>query len=213
MIESEEGEWVHPFVAEFSKRFQTLLGFSFRHFSSMLGCKIVSSCSSKQNQSELKHLFTSYDLRRLESYSKNLVDYHLITDIVPSIAKIYFSQAREESELSLSPTQATVLLGVGLQFKQLDVISKELGVPLHQVQALFNKIIKKVVNSLNSVYTKEEEKQEEEKQEEVVKKEEKLLGLIEKKGGRVTKSLVEELSEHKQPSSKRELQKLLKKRG
>lgn len=51
-------------------------------------------------------MFTSYDLRRLESYSKNLVDYHLITDIVPTIARIYFSKdiGTETSELSLSPT-------------------------------------------------------------------------------------------------------------
>ena len=74
----------------------------------------------------MKNHFTSYDLKRLESYSKNLVDYHLITDIVPMIAKIYFSQpvVKEENELSLSPTQATVLLGIGLQYKQLDTIVK-----------------------------------------------------------------------------------------
>ena len=150
----------------------------------------------------------------MESYSKNLVDYHLITDIVPSIAKIYFSQpvVKEENELSLSPTQATVLLGIGLQYKQLDTIVKELGVPIHQVQALFSKIIKKVVGVLNAAYTKDLEEDKEEEVE-VEGKEEKLLAMIEKKGGRVNKSLVEELSEHKEVSNKRELSRMLKKRG
>lgn len=31
-----------------------------------------------------------FDLKRLESYSNNLVDFHLIMDLVPTIAKLYF---------------------------------------------------------------------------------------------------------------------------
>lgn len=54
---------------------------------------------------------------------------------------------------------------MGLQFKQLDLISKELGVPLHQVQALFNKIVKKLVNVLNAAYVKEVEEEEEKEEE------------------------------------------------
>ena len=92
-------------------------------------------------------------MRRLDSYSKNLSDYHLITDLVPTIAKVYFARNRdnesEVSSFSISATQATMLLGVGLQYKMVDSISKELDLPFHQGLALFNKVIKKVVNLIN----------------------------------------------------------------
>ena len=32
---------------------------------------------------ELQHTFTNYDLKRLDLYSKNMVDYHLIMDLLP----------------------------------------------------------------------------------------------------------------------------------
>lgn len=34
--------------------------------------------------------FTKYDFKRLESYAQNLVDYHLIMDLVPNMAKLYY---------------------------------------------------------------------------------------------------------------------------
>ena len=42
-----------------------------------------------------------FDLKRLESYSKNLVDFHLIMDLLPTIAKIYF-QVLPEGTITLS---------------------------------------------------------------------------------------------------------------
>ena len=32
---------------------------------------------------ELDLIFTKYDLRRLDLYSRNMVDYHLIMDLIP----------------------------------------------------------------------------------------------------------------------------------
>ncbi len=112
-------------MKEFSKRFLTLLAFSFRKFPSALACKILSCSGAIENEGithALQNTFSSYDLRRLESYGKNLVDYHLITDIVPTMAKVYYTAGVDNGELSLSPTQATLLLGMGLQYKQLDAI-------------------------------------------------------------------------------------------
>ena len=31
-----------------------------------------------------------FDLRRLDQYSKNMVDFHLIMDLVPTLAKLHF---------------------------------------------------------------------------------------------------------------------------
>ena len=38
---------------------------------------------------ELESYCTKYDLQRLELYSRNMVDYHLIMDLVPAIAKLH----------------------------------------------------------------------------------------------------------------------------
>ena len=35
-------------------------------------------------QTELYNVLTKYDIKRLDMYAKNLVDYHLITDLLPA---------------------------------------------------------------------------------------------------------------------------------
>ncbi|KAG5186846.1 GNAT acetyltransferase 2-domain-containing protein [Tribonema minus] len=39
---------------------------------------------------ELSYLLTPHDLKRLELYARNMVDYHLITDLLPTLARLYF---------------------------------------------------------------------------------------------------------------------------
>jgi N-acetyltransferase 10 len=39
---------------------------------------------------ELDVYLTKYDVKRLEMYSNNLVDYHLVMDLVPALARLYF---------------------------------------------------------------------------------------------------------------------------
>jgi N-acetyltransferase 10 len=46
--------------------------------------------ASKLTKVQLESFISVFDLKRLESYSKNLVDFHLIMDLLPTIAKIYF---------------------------------------------------------------------------------------------------------------------------
>lgn len=45
---------------------------------------------------------TMFDLKRLESYAKNLVDFHLVMDLVPAMARLYFD-VLPQSAMSLSP--------------------------------------------------------------------------------------------------------------
>jgi N-acetyltransferase 10 len=70
-----------------------------------------------------------FDLKRLESYSKNLVDFHLIMDLVPTLAKLYFSKSPvlPRSAVSLSYTQSAILLGLGLQFKSVEDLQVDLN--------------------------------------------------------------------------------------
>lgn len=53
---------------------------------------------------ELETLFLPYDLKRLEMYSRNMVDYHLIMDMIPAIARMYF--LNQLGDLALSAAQS-----------------------------------------------------------------------------------------------------------
>jgi N-acetyltransferase 10 len=71
---------------------------------------------------------SQFDLKRLESYSKNMVDFHLIMDLVPTIARLYF-YLLPPGVYNLSPVQAALLTGIGLQFKSVDDLQGDLNLP------------------------------------------------------------------------------------
>ena len=45
---------------------------------------------SDLTRAELATYYSSYDLKRLELYSQNLIDYHLVMDLLPTLAKLYY---------------------------------------------------------------------------------------------------------------------------
>lgn len=53
---------------------------------------------------ELEALFLPYDLKRLEMYSRSMVDYHLIMDMIPAISRLYF--LNQLGDLALSAAQS-----------------------------------------------------------------------------------------------------------
>lgn len=54
------------------------------------------------SKEEADRSFNAYDLKRLEMYAQNLVDYHLVIDLVAEIAKSYFTnKLGDEFNLSL----------------------------------------------------------------------------------------------------------------
>jgi N-acetyltransferase 10 len=66
-------------------------------------------------------MFTPFDLKRLESYAQNLLDYHVILDLVPTVAMFYFEKRLGE-EVRLSAIQSSLLLGMGLQRKSVEAV-------------------------------------------------------------------------------------------
>jgi N-acetyltransferase 10 len=70
---------------------------------------------------ELSFLFTPFDLKRLKSYAQNLLDYHVILDLLPTVATLYFEKRLGE-EVRLSAIQSSLLLGMGLQRKSIEVV-------------------------------------------------------------------------------------------
>ena len=86
-------------------------------------------------------------MKRLQAYSSNLVDYHLILDLMPSLARAYFSR---HIPATLSYSQAAILLTLGLQCKTVDDIAQDLGLPVTQILALFSKSVRKLHSHLEA---------------------------------------------------------------
>ncbi len=115
--------------------------------------------SSKETLSkeDIQRYINLFDLKRLEAYSKNLVDYRLITDLLPALSQMFFLNKLPKS-LKLSYAQAAILIGLGLQYKHIDNVSAELKLPASQALALFNKAIRKITNQFKRAFEKDVEK-------------------------------------------------------
>lgn len=62
---------------------------------------IPSISAAELTLNELGMYFTKYDMKRLEMYSNKLVDYHLIMDLVPHIARLYFTAKMRDIKLNV----------------------------------------------------------------------------------------------------------------
>ncbi|XP_033917903.1 RNA cytidine acetyltransferase [Melopsittacus undulatus] len=161
--DTEQEPWLTAFWKDFRRRFLSLLSYQFSTFSPSLALNILQNKNIKQqpqpliSRAELESVFIPYDLKRLEMYSRNMVDYHLIMDMVPTIARMFF--LNQMGDISLSAAQSALFLGIGLQHKSLDQLEKELELPSSQLMGLFNRIIRKVVQLFNTVQEKAVEEQ------------------------------------------------------
>uniref|UniRef100_A0A8C0FVM2 RNA cytidine acetyltransferase n=1 Tax=Bubo bubo TaxID=30461 RepID=A0A8C0FVM2_BUBBB len=157
--DTEQEPWLTAFWKDFRRRFLSLLSYQFSTFSPSLALNILQNKNIKQqpHRAELESVFIPYDLKRLEMYSRNMVDYHLIMDMVPTIARMFF--LNQMGDISLSAAQSALFLGIGLQHKSLDQLEKEVELPSSQLMGLFNRIIRKVVQLFNTVQEKAVEEQ------------------------------------------------------
>lgn len=162
VLENRDKTWLGEFATDFHRRFINLLAYEFRKFTAvqclsiMDGEKDVTKDSQKSKvvtKTDLDNLLSPFDLKRLESYANNLLDYHVIVDLLPLIAALYFTE-RLPPSVSLSSIQAAILLGIGLQKKDIDAVSTELNLPVNQTLAMFAKIVRKVTNSFRELLTK-----------------------------------------------------------
>ena len=104
---------------------------------------------------ELSHMLTPYDLGRLKSYTKNMVEYRLILDLVPTLAKVYFlNKVMGMGNLKLMALQKSILIGIGLQFKSIDKLSQELDLQSRQLLGQFKEMMRQIAEKIEK--TKEE---------------------------------------------------------
>ncbi|MED6264294.1 N-acetyltransferase 10 [Characodon lateralis] len=154
---SENSLWLTAFWKDFRRRFLSLLSYKFSSFHPSLALSILQNKRLKEDttplsRSELTAHFTPYDLKRLELYSRSMVDYHLIMDLIPTVARIFF--LKQLGDVSLSAAQCALLLGIGLQHKSVDQLEKEIELPSSQLMGLFNRLIRKFVQVFTSIQEK-----------------------------------------------------------
>ncbi|GBC09125.1 hypothetical protein RclHR1_08620001 [Rhizophagus clarus] len=161
LVTTCDPEWLAAFSKDFRKRFLNLLSYNFRNFPSVLSLSIMEAVDSGNesakeiiqpfSKSALELYISVYDLKRLESYSNNMLDYHVIIDLLPTIAYLFFN--RQLRDVKLSGIQSSILLGIGLQRKSIDDLEKELTLPSNQILALFIKMVRKFSTYFRSLET------------------------------------------------------------
>jgi N-acetyltransferase 10 len=160
---AQDKAWLGAFARDFHRRFLSLLSYQFREFPSVLALSINESTNAgfkldPSNQPrplskvELDGLLSPFDLKRLESYANNMLDYHVVLDLIPTLATLYFT-GRLTTDVKLTGVQSSILLAVGLQRKDLSSVESELSLPSSQLLAMFIKIVRKMGSHFSSLVT------------------------------------------------------------
>ncbi|XP_010911901.1 RNA cytidine acetyltransferase 1 isoform X1 [Elaeis guineensis] len=158
--ESGQSGFLAPFYQDFGQRFMRLLGSTFHALDYKLAMSVLASKINFTEQEPTTNgtlkpvgdLLSPYDMKRLEAYTNNRVDYHMILDLVPILAHQYFQQ---KLPVTLSPVQASVLFCMGLQNHDITYIKEEMKLEREQILSLFIKVMKKLYDHLYGIAAKE----------------------------------------------------------
>merc|ERR1712240_538161 len=151
---SNNTTWLTEFWTDFRRRLVNLLGYQLSTLPPSLALSLLhnktaeTSCTTLAAPLLSAHL-TPYDIKRLELYSNNMADHHLVTDLIPVLARLVLT--RQLGELHLSVVQLAILVGQGLQHKTVDDLTAELELPASQLLALFNRSIRKLSGVLRKI--------------------------------------------------------------
>lgn len=158
LASDHDSSWLQDYSNDFKRRFINLLGYQFSAFKPATALQVLSvgkkTKDGKLTKSELDMHMIPYDLKRIRAYSKSLVDYHLIMDLVPRLARLFFTN---KLDIKLSVAQQAILLGIGLQSKSVEDISKEIDLPTSQTLGLFNRVLKQVNTFLHTLESQDVE--------------------------------------------------------
>lgn len=175
MEDAPHAGWSEAYKLDYRRRLLSMLGYTFSKMDIALALSIVDpdkefaasakasedldgqssgfrevyGSSALGSQELLSAYLTLYDMKRLELYSRNMVDYHLIMDTLPVIARLFF--LGRLSDCRLSALQVSILLAVGLQHRTMDDICAVMQLPINQILAFFNKAIRKISAALRKI--------------------------------------------------------------
>jgi len=111
--------------------------------------QVKTTAATELARHEVREFFTDYDVKRLQAYAQELVDFHLIMDLLPAVSRFYFLDRFGSTKLS--PTQAQIFVAMGLQYKTVEEAAVEMEKPETQLLALFNKAIRKICKFLRTM--------------------------------------------------------------
>jgi len=104
-------DWLHAYSDDFRRRFISLLSYEFRTLPCELAFLILSvtvpsiasltqtpvavgaadpTKTSDLSRTHLDSLLSIHDMKRLEWYAQNMLDYHVIIDLIPHLARLFF---------------------------------------------------------------------------------------------------------------------------
>ncbi|KAH8888874.1 DUF699-domain-containing protein [Thozetella sp. PMI_491] len=159
--DNDDRSWVGAFANDFRRRFLSLLSYQFREFPSVQALSIIESADAGAKlddsnkplpltKADLDRHFSPWDQKRLESYANNLLDYHVVLDLIPILAGLYFT-GRLNEDLQVNGVQQAILLAIGLQRKDIDAVAAELSVPSSQLLAMFMKVIRRMTGQFGAL--------------------------------------------------------------
>ncbi|CAL8078289.1 unnamed protein product [Calicophoron daubneyi] len=121
--------WLLSYHTDFIRRFLYLLPGTFRYMDAAYALELIHhkfaryQSNEELTPAEVARLFTSVDLERLHRYIRSLVDFHVISDLLPTLARLFFE--KRLSDVRLNKTQQVILLGMGLQYKTVERLACE----------------------------------------------------------------------------------------
>ncbi|CAL1380077.1 unnamed protein product [Linum trigynum] len=162
---SDDWGFFGPFYQDFRLRFLRLLSSSFRSMECRLAMRVLdpktnfTDLEANQKKSLPEEFWKSltedlspYDMERLRAYTDSLVDFHLILDIVPVLARLYF---RGKLPVTLSSDEADVLLCIGLQQQNFTRVEEQLKSERTAILSRFMKAMKRIHHYLQGVASDE----------------------------------------------------------
>ncbi|KAB1998644.1 hypothetical protein ERO13_D12G093500v2 [Gossypium hirsutum] len=161
----DEWGFFSPFYQEFKLQFSRNLSRDFRDMEYKLAMSVldpkmdftdIEPAPSKSDELSklINTLLSPYDMGRLKDYSNNLIDYLSITDLLSILAHLYF---QGKIPVTLTYVQASILLCMGLQNRDVSYVEEQLKKALERQQILsyFKKVMIKLYKYLYGVASKE----------------------------------------------------------
>lgn len=149
-------KWLSEFYADFRRRVMRLAGKAFSPFTTSLVLSLLDNNTVKaeaagklESRADIDHSLLPHEIRRIDSYTRNQVEFRLILDLTYDIAFMYFQD--KFPQLSLDAIQKAILIGIGLQHKNIDTICEEFNMPANQILAKFYDSMKKISKSLRRI--------------------------------------------------------------
>ncbi|GAA5833748.1 hypothetical protein JCM11251_003218 [Rhodosporidiobolus azoricus] len=122
----ETSRWLGDFGIDFRKRFLQLLSYKFREFDVKTALSILEAASradpTRQRRvltaADVRDFFSPFDLKRIKSYVDGTITWHVITDLLPTLAILFFTQRFPDmAKDNPGAMQQMILCAIGLQRK------------------------------------------------------------------------------------------------